>query len=118
MDPILLPGLLPNPQSEIPDPKSGSEAERLRETAQEFEGVFLGLLLKAMRGSVGSGGLFKESTDGQIYREMFDQEIGRSLARAGGIGLAQMILRDQARRQGADGKQAIGQSGNLESAIP
>lgn len=99
MDPILLPGLLLNPQSEIRDPKS-AEADRLRQTAQEFEGVFLGLLLKSMRSSVGSGGLFKEGTDTQVYREMFDQEIGRGLARAGGIGLAEMILRDQARRQG------------------
>jgi flagellar protein FlgJ len=74
-------------------------ADRLRETAQEFEGMFLGLLLKSMRGSAGKGGLFKEGVDTEIYREMFDQEIGRSIARAGGLGLAQMIIRDQALRQ-------------------
>jgi Rod binding domain-containing protein len=75
------------------------EAGRIRETAQEFEGVFIGMLLKAMRTSVGSGGLFKNGMDTQTYRDMFDQEVGRQIAKGGGIGLAQLILRDQALRQ-------------------
>ncbi len=76
---------------------------QLQRAAREFEGVFLGLLLKAMRGSQPSGGLFREGSDTQMYREMFDQEVGRAMAKAGGVGLAQMILRDQARRQTAGG---------------
>jgi Rod binding domain-containing protein len=88
-------------QARVELPGNGAAAGRVRETAQEFEGVFLGLLLKAMRTSGGSGGLFGESADSQTYREMFDQEIGRSLAKAGGIGLAQLILRDQALREAA-----------------
>ncbi len=107
MDPILPASVSSNMQSAIVSPRldaggnpqsTAAEARRLRDTAQEFEGVFLGLLLKAMRSSVGSGGLFREGSDARMYHEMFDQEIGRSLARAGGIGLAEMILRDQARR--------------------
>jgi Rod binding domain-containing protein len=102
VDPILPLGL----QTGVPTtPRAaapGAEADRLRDTARELEGVFLGLLMKAMRSTVGSGGLFKEGTDTQTYRDMFDQEIGRSMARAGGIGLAQMVLRDQALRQAAE----------------
>jgi peptidoglycan hydrolase FlgJ len=81
-------------------PRSG--ADRVRQTAQEFEGVFLGYLMKAMRGSVPSGGLFREGADMQTYREFFDQEVGRSLARAGGIGLAQLILRDRTLREASE----------------
>jgi len=69
------------------------EAERLRKTAQEVEGVFLGILMKSMRSTVGNGGLFQKGADAQMYREMFDEEVGRVLARGGGIGLAQTILR-------------------------
>lgn len=102
MEPILplgiQAGIPTKPQAATP----GAEADRLRDTARELEGVFLGLLMKAMRSTVGSGGLFKEGTDTQTYRDMFDQEIGRSMARAGGIGLAQMVLRDQALRQAAE----------------
>ena len=94
--------------------RSGA-ATRVRETAEEFEGVFLGLLMKAMRPSGGKGGLFAESADTQAYREFFDQEIGRSLARAGGIGLAQLVLRDQALREAAAPK---GSAGALPEPAP
>src|SRR3972149_5107872 len=94
MDPIPPVSSPPGPRSAIRDARS-EEAERLRNTAQEFEGMFLGMLMKAMRSTVGKGGLFKEGSDTQMYREMFDEEVGRALARAGGIGLAQMILRTQ-----------------------
>ena len=102
MDPILMTGALGSPIAKSQVATGANEAARLGDAAKEFEGVFLGLLLKAMRGSVASGGLFKEGPDTQMYQGMFDQELGRSLAQAGGIGLAQMILRDQARRQAPD----------------
>jgi flagellar protein FlgJ len=69
-------------------------AARLRQTAQEFEGMFLGLLLKTMRSSAGGGGT-PQGPDSQMYREMFDVEVGQSLAKAGGIGLARMITQSQ-----------------------
>jgi peptidoglycan hydrolase FlgJ len=78
------------------------EVGRIRQTAIAFEGVFIGMLLKAMRSSVGSGGLFKNGSDTQTYRDMFDQEIGQQIAKGGGIGLAQLILRDHALRQVAE----------------
>ena len=95
------------------------EAGRIRETAQEFEGVFIGMLLKAMRASVGSGGLFKNGMDTQAYRDMFDQEVGRQIAKGGGIGLAQLILRDQALRQAteSEGKKAAKDGGDAPTSL-
>ncbi len=81
---------------------SGGGTERMKTAAQELEGVFIGLLMKAMRSTVSQGGLFKGGADTESYRDLFDQEIGRSLAKSGGIGLAAMILRDQTLRQAAD----------------
>ena len=78
-------------------------------TAQDFEALLLGLLLKSMRGSA-SNGLLGASQDAQTYRDMLDQETGRSMAKAGGIGLARMILTDQARRQ-KPGSEAAGPAG-------
>jgi Rod binding domain-containing protein len=101
MNPILPSGITASLPFQVSAAKAGSEAGRLQETAQELEGVFLALLMKAMRSTVGNGGLFKEGMDSQTYRDMFDQEVGRSMAKAGGIGLAQLILRDQLLRQTA-----------------
>jgi flagellar protein FlgJ len=99
MDPIsplagmALPGIDPRTASE------GQNPQQLRQVAEELEGLFLGLLLKSMRSTVGEGGLFKEGTDAKMYKDMFDQEVGRALARRGGIGLADMIVRDQVLRE-------------------
>ena len=111
MDPILPPSAQPIPHSAFRNPQSPGEADRLRETVQEFEGLFIGLLLKAMRGSAGSAGLFKEGSDTQMYREMFDQEMGRSIARTGGLGLAQLIMRDHALRRADEARRQAGESG-------
>lgn len=86
-------------------PSAGQNAQQLRQAAEELEGLFLGLLLKSMRSTVGEGGLFKESTDTKMYKDMFDQEVGRSLARRGGIGLADMIVRDQVLREASANKE-------------
>jgi flagellar protein FlgJ len=80
-------------------PSKDQNPQQLRQAAEELEGLFLGLLLKSMRGTVSEGGLFKEGTDSKMYKDMFDQEVGRSLARRGGIGLADMIVRDQVLRE-------------------
>ena len=74
------------------------EDGKLLEAAQELEGVFLGMLLKSMRATVMKGGLLKEGLDAQTYHEIFDQEVARVLARHGGIGLADMVVRQEGRR--------------------
>jgi len=95
------------------DPRMATEGEnpqQLRQVAQELEGLFLGLLLKSMRGTVPDGGLFKEGTDTKMYKDMFDQEVGRSMARRGGIGLADMIVRDQLLRDAAKTERKLNKS--------
>ena len=99
MGPILPVGAQTDPLVRMPS--AASEPERLKAAAQELEGVFIGVLMKAMRSTVSQGGLFKEGSDSQTYHEMFDEEIGRALGKSGGIGLAEMILRDQTLRQSA-----------------
>jgi peptidoglycan hydrolase FlgJ len=86
-------------------PSAGQNPQQLRQAAEELEGLFLGLLLKSMRSTVSEGGLFKEGTDSKMYKDMFDQEVGRSLARRGGIGLADMIVRDQVLREASATKE-------------
>ena len=90
-----------------------AQAQALRQTAQDFEGLLLGQLLKSMRAGQ-SAGLLTQSQDAQTYRDMFDEEVGRSMAKAGGIGLARMILADEARRQSP--KAEVGGSSAVEAA--
>lgn len=101
MDPLRQVGPRASQPPATPETAAGQGIQQLQETTRELEGVFLGLLMKAMRSTVGNGGLFKNGSDSQAYRDMFDQEIARSMAKAGGIGLAHMVLRDQLGRQAA-----------------
>jgi flagellar protein FlgJ len=66
-----------------------AEPHSLREAAQEFEAYFIAHLLRAMRDTVPTG-LF-ENKAGRMFYTFYDQEIGRLVAAAGGLGLAHLI---------------------------
>jgi Rod binding domain-containing protein len=99
MDPLLPLG--PNPPTEASGPARADA--KLARSARAFEAVFLGYLLKAMRSTGGSGGLFPRREESAFYRELFDQAVAQRMAAAGGIGLADLVVRDQERRQGWHG---------------
>jgi flagellar protein FlgJ len=58
--------------------------------AQQFESLFLNIMLKEMRKTVGRSELLgSDAMD--TYQQMFDQQIAVGMAKAGGIGLAPFI---------------------------
>lgn len=63
-----------------------------RAVAEQFESVFLSMMLKAMRDATPEGGLF-DSEQMKAYQSMHDQQAAISLAKSGGIGLADVIER-------------------------
>lgn len=70
----------------------GSHRPTLADAARGFESIFLNILLKEMRQTLGPGGLF--SGDGSdIYGGMFDQFMSQHLAQGKGMGLAQALIR-------------------------
>jgi flagellar protein FlgJ len=82
---------------------SPAEERRLRATAHEIESIFMTHMLKTMRQA--SGVAAPLSGQGQrVYREMMDEHLGRALAKGGGIGLADLLVRDVLRRQGLEKK--------------
>ena len=76
------------------------EERRLRESAREVEAVFVQQLLKTMRQASPGGPL--SGTGQRVYQDMMDQELGRAIAKGGGLGLADMLVRDVLRRQGLE----------------
>lgn len=73
----------------VDDIKSRAQMENV---AEEFESVFLSLLLKEMRGSSQEeGGLFGgESSDS--YGGLFDMFMGQHLAKDSPLGIGRMLL--------------------------
>lgn len=67
--------------------------ENLAEVSRRFEGLFLDILIKAMRKSVIKSDLLGSEAQ-NTYQQMFDHEISKELSGSGGLGLAQ-VIRDQ-----------------------
>lgn len=81
-----------------------SDAERrsLRDVAQEFESMLLLQMIKQMRQTFLDEESDQQGLGGQTMTETIDVELARTLARQGGLGLADSIEQGLARATGAD----------------
>lgn len=75
------------------------DPEALRVVAQQFESMFIGMVLKSMReASDVMASDMLNSNESRFYRDMYDQQLSLSLAQQGGYGLADVLF-DQLSRQ-------------------
>ncbi len=71
--------------------KESNDTEKLKSACQQFESVFINILMKNMRDTVTEGGLIKKSYAREMFEGMLDQEISKEVAKGGGIGLAKLM---------------------------
>ncbi|WP_237887027.1 flagellar assembly peptidoglycan hydrolase FlgJ [Pseudomonas sp. PGPR40] len=74
----------------------------MRKVAQEFESLFLGEMLKSMRSATEALGQDNplNTPAAKQYQEMYDQQLAVSLSReGGGIGLADVLLRQMSKNK-------------------
>jgi len=67
------------------------DAARIQQAAREFEGLFAQMLIKSMRDASFGDSLFPG--EHQLYRDMYDQQLAKSMTDGPGLGLAQVIAR-------------------------
>jgi Rod binding domain-containing protein len=72
---------------------------KAREVAEEFEAVFLSSMLNSMFTGLDSKGPFSGGPSEEIYRSMFVDQIGKSVAARGGLGIADSIYQQILRLQ-------------------
>lgn len=75
-----------------PGALDGQHRPSLQDAAQGFESIFLSMLLKEMRQTLGPDSLFGSDTS-DIYGSLFDQFMAQHLAQGKGMGLAQALLK-------------------------
>lgn len=83
-----------------------NDRSAIRETAEQFEALFLQTMLKSMR-QASIGDSLMGSDQANMYRDMMDQQLSIDLSKRGGIGLADVIERQL---DPAQGKQRINQT--------
>jgi flagellar protein FlgJ len=67
--------------------------EAIRETAKQFEAVFIQMMLKSMRAASGSEGGIMDNDQSRMYQEMFDQQIALTMAQRSQLGVADLIVK-------------------------
>lgn len=73
---------------------SGPSAETMQlwQAARGLESLFLQALLQGMRRTVPEGGLFSKGFAAETYESMYDQYLSEEMSKAGGVGLARLIV--------------------------
>ncbi len=69
-----------------------NKEKKLREASEGFESIFIQQMWKSMRASLPQDGLM-HSKEEKFWQGMYDQELSKSMASAGGIGLADMMMK-------------------------
>jgi flagellar protein FlgJ len=93
--------------------------EALEKTAKQFESLFTQMLLKSMRAtSFGDDGL---GAQGDIYKDMFDQQLSLAVSAGKGLGIADVLVSQLRRMQGetqVSGKAADHRGMTLPGVVP
>ena len=79
-----------------------TEKQRLqaKKVSQDFEALFVGMMMKSMRATVGKDKLTGGGHGDEVYLSMLDQEYAAaSVKRGGGLGIAKMIEKDIIRQE-------------------
>ena len=70
---------------------SNHNKDEIKKIAEEFESLFLGIVLKSMRETVNESGLFGNSNATKIYTSMLDDEYSKIIASNRHTGIAESI---------------------------
>ena len=70
----------------------------LKAVAQQFEGIFMNMMLKSMREATTKDGMI-DSEQGNLYTQLFDHQLAQKLSSGKGLGVADMMVKQLSRSQ-------------------
>jgi flagellar protein FlgJ len=71
---------------------TASDDEALRQTCETFEAIFAQQMFKAMRSTIGDGGLLQKTQADEIYAGLMDQQVAQDLAGTGSLGISEKLF--------------------------
>ena len=92
---------------------TSAAAKKTRGNAQEFEAMFLNSMFQHMMTGVEGDGPFGGSTGIGVWRSFLTNEFAKSIAKKGGIGLADQVYGQLIAQQAAHSAQRGAQNGGL-----
>jgi len=77
----------------------GIDPEKLKKACTEFEALFIQEILKFMRQTIPVSTLSGPGTGKEVYQSLLDQELGKNLAKKGGLRIGEMVYRQMVRKE-------------------
>ena len=103
------------PVAGTPPGRPDHDQPGLREAARQFEALFYGQLIRAMRATVPENGFWGQDGGAKIYRQLHDQALADRMAAGGGLGIADLIVRQFA---GSDAGGPPAEAARAPSRLP
>lgn len=75
------------------------QRQKLKKVSQDFEALFVGMMMKSMRETVAKDKLTGGGHGEDVYRSMLDQQYAEESVKRGGLGLAKQIEKELVRQE-------------------
>lgn len=89
--PIKVPSALQGSGTDVIQPKNIDRSGKLYEQCVEFESLFVQMMLKEMRATVGKTDLLDGGFAQDVFEDMLYEERAKSMAKNAGFGLADQV---------------------------
>ncbi|MGC8519346.1 MAG: rod-binding protein, partial [Steroidobacteraceae bacterium] len=111
--PITDPGLFADAQSlaTLKSQAAAHNPKALRAAAQQFESLFIGMMLKSAQDANFKDPLFGSSQQ-RMYQDLYDQQLSVQLSKTHTFGLAEMLVQQLRRQWSASGTPATSGAAN------
>ena len=86
---------------------SEKQRQQAKKVGQDFEGLFIGMMVKSMHETVGKDKLTGGGHGEEVFRSMLDQEYVAATVKRGGFGLAKQIEKEIIRQEVKKGSAII-----------
>ena len=92
-------------------------SKAVRKTAEQFEAYFIQQMMKSMRDTIEKSDLV-EGGNMEMYQDLMDKELSVSMAKRGGMGLADMMERQMNQAQAMSTQDALRQPQPMSLSAP
>lgn len=78
------------------------QREAAKKAAEDFESVFIAQMMEPMFQGLKTDGMFGGGNGEAVFRSLMIQEVGKEIAKGGGVGISDGVYREMLRMQGLD----------------
>jgi Rod binding domain-containing protein len=78
---------------------TGTNEAAAAKAAQDFEAMFIAQMLKPMFDGLSTDGMFGGGRGEEMYRSLLVEEYGKTIAKAGGVGIADQVKAEMLKLQ-------------------